>query len=158
MVANEGAVVNEAQPDKQPAKAKRAVFRIPGAAILAIGLFTFGLTPVAWTVPGMLALYAIPVALLYWVLRVRTTATPEGLTVRTLFGRGEVSWSDLKGVTVTNKGKVYAVTTAGAEMLLPTVRSNNIPALSLISDGRLPDPTGLTADVNTPESSDKPDD
>lgn len=133
----------------QPRKAKRAVLRIPGAAVVAIFLLTFGMTPIAWTVPGLLVLYVIPAALLYWVLRVRTTATPEGLDVRDLFSGRRLSWEEVRGLSVSKRGKISAVTTDGTTVALPAVRSHNLPALSLISGGRLPDPTGLTSDLTS---------
>ena len=152
-----GSVAEEAarehvEPDitdpPQPRKAKRAVIRTPpGAALVAIFLLTFGMTPIAWTVPGLLVLYVIPAALLYWVLRLRTTATPEGLDVRALFERRQLAWDELRGLSIGKRGRISAVTTDGTTVALPAVRSHNLPALSLISGGRLPDPSGLTTDL-----------
>lgn len=163
-VANE--TVNDAQPERaqaaatgpepaepalaepaQPPKTKRSVIRIPGTTIPVIVLLAIGMTPIAWTVPGMLALYVLPAALLYWVLRVRTTATPDGLTVRRLLGKHHLSWSELRGLSVSKRGKIAAVTTDDVSVTLPAVRSRHLPMLSLISAGRLPDPTGLTTDL-----------
>lgn len=149
-VAHERAEPRVTDP-AQPRKAKHAVMRIPGAAVVAIFLLTFGMTPIAWTVPGLLVLYVIPAVLLYWVLRVRTTATPEGLHVRDLLRSHRLSWDDVRGLSVSNRGKVSAVTADGATVGLPAVRSRNLPALSLISGGRVPDPTGLTSDMTREE-------
>lgn len=128
----------------QPPKARRAVMRTPGSTIIAIFLLTVGMTPVAWTAPGMLVLYLIPAALLYLVLRVRTTVTPDGLFVRKPFSSAHLTWTGLRGFATDNRGKLAAVTTDDTRITLPAVRGRHLPVLSLLSGGRLADPTGLT--------------
>lgn len=130
----------------QPPKKKRAVMRTPGSTIIVIFLLAVGMTPFAWTAPGMLVLYLIPVGWLYWVLRVRTTVTPDGIFVRKLFSGEHLPWSGLRGFATDKRGGLTAVTTEDTRIRLPAVRGRHLPVLSLLSGGRLPDPTGLTTD------------
>lgn len=130
----------------QPPKKKRAVMRTPGSTIIVIFLLAVGMTPFAWTAPGMLVLYLIPVVWLYWVLRVRTTVTPDGIFVRKLFTRAHLTWPELRGFATDKRGALTAVSTEDTRIRLPAVRGRHLPVLSLLSGGRLPDPTGLTTD------------
>lgn len=130
----------------QPPKKKRAVMRTPGSTIIVIFLLAVGMTPFAWTAPGMLVLYLIPAALLYWVLRVRTTVTPDGIFVRKPFSTARLTWSGLRGFATDKRGRLTAVTTDDTRISLPAVRGRHLPVLALLSGGRLPDPTGLTTD------------
>ncbi|WP_232376274.1 PH domain-containing protein [Amycolatopsis aidingensis] len=132
---------------------RQAILRIPGIATLAVAVLTVCVTPAAFAVPGLQALYLVPIALFVWILRTRTVADARGLTVRTVFGQRELPWSELKGLSLSKRGKVSAVTTAGEEVALPTVRTRHLPVLSLVSEGRVGDPTGLTEDMDTTSES-----
>jgi hypothetical protein len=91
-------------------------------------------------------IYVFPLGLLVFVLRTRTVADSTGLTVRTMFGHRELPWSALKGLALTDKSKVRAVLTDDSQITLPTVRTRHLPVLSLVSGGRLEDPSGLTTE------------
>ncbi|GAB3477947.1 PH domain-containing protein [Amycolatopsis cihanbeyliensis] len=132
---------------------RKAILRVPGIATLAVALLTVCVTPAAFALPGLQALYLVPIALFVWILRTRTVADARGLTVRTVFGTRELPWSRLKGLSLTKRGKVRAVTTDGEEVALPTVRTRHLPVLSLVSEGRVGDPTGLTEDMDTTSES-----
>jgi hypothetical protein len=127
----------------------RLVFRIPATAVLGALLFAVTATPFAWAAPGLLAIYLVPVVATAWVLRVRTTADGEKLVARTLFGRHVLPWSDVRALKVSERSWVRAVDEAGKELPLPNVRTRHLPALSLISGGRLDDPTGAPTDAPT---------
>jgi hypothetical protein len=119
----------------------RLVFRIPSTAVLGALLFAVTATPFAWAAPGLFAIYLVPIAAIFWVLRVQTTADREKLVVRTLFSRHELPWSDIRAFRVSERSWVRAVGEDGKELPLPTVRTRHLPALSLMSGGRLDDPT-----------------
>jgi hypothetical protein len=119
----------------------RLVFRIPATAVLGALLFAVTATPFAWAAPGLFAVYLVPVVAIAWVIRVRTVADQEKLVARTLFGRHVVAWSDVRAFRVSERSWVRAVVEDGKELPLPTVRTRHLPALSLISGGRLDDPT-----------------
>ncbi|PXY28311.1 hypothetical protein BAY60_11105 [Prauserella muralis] len=129
-----------------PAEGRRAVFRVPGTALLTIIILLFCITPAAFALPGLQALYLIPIGLTVWIIRTRTTATREGLTVRTMFGTRELPWEALSGLAITPKSKVQAVLADGGKVTLPTVRTRHLPVLSLVSEGRVPDPSGVLAE------------
>lgn len=126
-------------------KQRRAVFRVPPVSLLTIPLLLFCITPVAFTVPGLQVLYLIPVAIVVWVVRVRTVATPEGLTARTLTASRSIPWDDLAGLSVTEKAAIRAALPDGTTTPLPYVRLHHVPVLSLLSGGRIPDPSGALA-------------
>ncbi|WP_243859170.1 PH domain-containing protein [Amycolatopsis arida] len=146
-VVDEKPEQRERPEEPVPAKQRKAVFRIPAIAMLAVALLTVCVIPAAFALAGLQVLLLVPIGLAWWILRSRTTATPSGLTVRTAFGRQELAWSELKGLALARRGRVRAVATDGREVTLPSVRPRHLPVLSLISGGRLPDPTGLTDDM-----------
>ncbi|HET9140592.1 PH domain-containing protein [Actinophytocola sp.] len=124
----------------EPQVPSRLVFRVPGTAVLAALLLAVGATPFAFGAPGLYIIYVIPVALIVWVLRVRTTASPDGLTVRHVFTSRALPWSTLKGLRLTRRSGVRAVLRDDTEVALPNVRTRHLSALALISGGRLDDP------------------
>lgn len=127
---------------------RKAIFRVPAIALLGVALLMVCLAPTAFAgVPGLWVLYLIPLGLIIFVVRTRTVATAKGLTVRTMFGRRELPWESLKGLAITDRAKVRAVLTDGTEVPLPTVRTRHLPVMSLVSEGRFKDPTGLTDDL-----------
>jgi hypothetical protein len=119
----------------------RLVFRVPAIAVLGALLLAAGATPFAFGAPGLVAIYIVPLAMIVWVLRTRTTADAAGLAVRRVFTGRTLPWSTLKGLRLTKRATVRAVLTDDTEVALPAVRVRHLPALALISGGRLDDPT-----------------
>lgn len=115
--------------------------------MLAVAVLVICVTPAAFALPGLQALYLLPIIVAVYVARVRTTATSTGLDIRTLFGKRSLPWDSLKGLALTPRGQVRAVTQEGEQVALPTVRTRHLPVLALVSGGRLSDPTGLTDDL-----------
>ena len=139
------------------------MFKIPSTAVLGALLFAITATPFAWAAPGLFAIYVIPVVAIAWILRVRTTADGEKLVARTLFGKHVLPWADVRALKVSARSWVRAVDEAGKELPLPNVRTRHLPALSLISGGRLDDPTEAPAETpsetlpeSTAEESEEP--
>ncbi|HEX7307013.1 PH domain-containing protein [Lentzea sp.] len=120
---------------------KKLVFRIPATALLAAALIVICVTPVAWVAPGLQVLYVLPLAYAYWVLRNRTTVTEEEIVARGVFGTTTLKWTDVKYIRLVEKGWLRAVRQDASEVTLPAVRFMHLPALSLVSGGRVPDPT-----------------
>lgn len=146
--------MSEKAEPPQPAKRRKATFRVPLIALLAIFGLMVCLAPTAFAdVPGLWVLYVIPLALIVFVVRPKTVATPQGLTVRTVFGHRELPWEALKGLSISKRAKVRAVLTDDSMISLPSVRTRHLPVLALVSGGRLKDPSGLIDDlVTTPET------
>ncbi|KJK51235.1 hypothetical protein UK23_07635 [Lentzea aerocolonigenes] len=122
-------------------RVKKLVFRIPATALLAAGLIAICVTPVAWAIPGLQALYVIPLGYAWWVVRNRTTVTEESLVARGVFGSTTVRWDEVKSIRLVQKGWLKAVKTDDSEVTLPAVRFMHLPALSVVSGGRVPDPS-----------------
>jgi hypothetical protein len=122
-------------------RVKKLVFRIPATALLAAGLIAICVTPVAWVAPGLQALYVLPLAYAYWVVRNRTTVTEEELVARGPFATTTVKWDEVKSIRLVEKGWLKVVKTDDTEVRLPAVRFMHLPALSLVSGGRVPDPS-----------------
>ncbi|MFD0206055.1 MULTISPECIES: PH domain-containing protein [Saccharothrix] len=123
----------------------KVVFRIPTPALLAAGSAAICATPVAWGVPGLQALYLLPAAFAWWVVRNRTTVDGERIVARGTFGKREVQWSDVKAIKVVPKGWLSAVLTDDSLVRLPAVRAGHLPMLSQVSGGRVADPTAVAA-------------
>jgi hypothetical protein len=142
-------VAEEDRADNERDRERKAVFRVPGAALLAVLFLMACLTPTAFSgVPGLWALYVVPLLLIVFVIRTRTVASGEGLAVRTMFGHRELPWAALKGLAITDKARVKAVLTDDTQVPLPTVRTRHLPVISLVSGGRMKDPSGLTDDMD----------
>lgn len=119
----------------------RLVFRIPSTAVLGALLFAIAATPFALAAPWLSLVYLMPLLGIVWVLRLRTTADADRLVARNLFTRHDLPWSQVRALRVSERSWVRAVVEDGKELPLPTVRTRHLPALALISGGRLDDPT-----------------
>lgn len=129
----------------------RLVFRTPVTAVLGALLFIVTATPFAAASPWLLPVYLVPVAAIVAVLRLRTTATADGLVARTMFASHELAWSDIRALRLSERSWVRAVLVSGKEQPLPSVRTRHLPALSLISGGRLDDPSEAPAAEQEPD-------
>lgn len=140
--------VAEEKQQEQASEDRKAVFKIPNTALLAIVFLAVCVTPVALgEVPYLWWLYIFPIGLAVFVLRTRTTASAKGLEVRTMFGQRDLPWSSLKGLAITGKAKVQAVLKDETKVALPAVRTRHLPVISLVSAGHMADPSGLTDDI-----------
>uniref|UniRef100_UPI0031DBDEE7 PH domain-containing protein n=1 Tax=Saccharothrix mutabilis TaxID=33921 RepID=UPI0031DBDEE7 len=129
----------------------KLVFRIPAPALLAALTIAICVTPVAWTVPGLQVLYAVPVGYAVWVLRNRTTVDSSQLVARSTFGKRVVAWDDVKAIKVVPKGWLSAVLRDDSLVRLPAVRAVHLGALSSVSGGRVPDPNAAPGSVESAE-------
>ncbi|MFC8527008.1 PH domain-containing protein [Nocardia sp. NPDC057227] len=116
------------------------VIRVPQLAYIGVLILTFSVffPFVGW--PSLLwPLLLIPVVMLLWVERTRTTVTPEGLELRTVFTTKSVEWSRVAGVRLPKRGFVRARLTDESEVKLPAVGYDRLRELIAASDGRIPD-------------------
>jgi hypothetical protein len=123
------------------------VFRNSPLAVLAAIAFVVCFTPVALTVRGMTVLYLIPIAMVFWVLRLRTTVDSDTIAARGTLRTQRVAWSDVTAVRLRTRSRVSAVLNSGTELPLPAVHVRDLPVLARMSGGRLPD---LSAEPTTP--------
>lgn len=95
-------------------------------------------------------MYVLPLAYAYWVVRNRTTVTDEQIVARGLFGSTTLKWDEVKSIRLVQKGWLKAVKADDSEVTLPAVRFMHLPALSLVSGGRVPDPTVVEEPAEEP--------
>ena len=109
-------------------------------AHIAVGFFTLGLLiPVlAW--PASAPLLLIPVLLSALIVRLRTVADDDGVTVRKLFGSRTVSWDDIDGLRFNRGSWGRAHLKSGEDVRLPAVSFAILPQLTAASAGRVPNP------------------
>lgn len=127
--------------ENAPSRPSKIVFRIPGVALLAAGLITICATPFAFAAPGLQAIYLLPVGYAVWVLRNRTTVDSRQLVARSTFSQRVLPWSEVKAIKVADRSWLRAVLADDSLVTLPAVRIGHLPALALISGGRIPDPS-----------------
>ena len=118
------------------------VIKISPMAHLAVGFLTLGLLiPVlAW--PPSAPLLVIPVVLSALIIRLRTVADGQGVTVRTLLGSQTARWDDIDGLRFSRGSWARARLKSGAELRLPAVTFATLPLLdrSQLGTGSQPIP------------------
>lgn len=123
---------------------ERAVFRISPLTVLVALVLAVCLTPLAGAGPYLWLVYLVPIGVIFWTLRVRTTADAESVTVRRVVGGQRVVWGEITSLRVAkakdpSRARVSAVLDGGAELPLPAVHVRDLPALAAASGGHLPD-------------------
>jgi hypothetical protein len=116
------------------------VIKVSPMAHFAVGFLTLGLLiPVlAW--PPCAPLLVIPVLLSALIVRLRTVADDQGVTVRTLLGSQSARWEDIDGLRFNRGSWGRARLKNGAELRLPAVTFATLPLLTEASSGRVPNP------------------
>ncbi|MGH3585847.1 MAG: PH domain-containing protein [Pseudonocardia sp.] len=134
-----------ATPDEQsaaPPPHAGAVFRISPLVMLVALTFAVCATPVALSGPYLWLVYLVPIGIIGWTLRVRTTVDADALTVRHLLRGRRVPWAQISSLRLRDRARVSAVLSDGAELPLPAVHVRDLPRLAAASGGHLPDPAG----------------
>ena len=119
----------------------RVVFQTPKVALLPIALLALCMTPVAFGAPGLVAIYVVPLGLVWLVLRARTVAGSDGVVVRTALRSRRIEWSQVASLRLGRPNKVSLVLNGGERLTLPAVRLGDLPALAKASGGVVPDPS-----------------
>ncbi|HEY6424006.1 MAG TPA: PH domain-containing protein [Pseudonocardiaceae bacterium] len=139
------------KPSVRPARHTRAwhtgavtdsdtvTFRLPRTALIGVFGLLVCMTPVAFGAPGLQVLYVVPLACAIWLLRTRTVVGPDTVVVHRVLSSRQITWSDLQGLRVDARSRVWAVLRSGEEVGLPAVRARDLPLLAAASGGRLPD-------------------
>ena len=120
--------------------APTVTFRPPLTGLIAVFGLTVCVTPVAFGAPGLQALYLLPLGVVIWLVRTRTVAGPETVVAQRVLGTRRATWSDLAGLRVDDRSRVWAVPRDGKEFGLPAVRARDLSLLAKVSRGRLSDP------------------
>jgi hypothetical protein len=135
------------------------VFRISPLNLLAIVALSVCAVPAAFGAPWFWVIYIVPLALAIRVLRIRTTAGPDGLAARGVLRATRVAWEDVSALRLRSsriRSRVSAVLRTGSELPLPAVHVRDLPRLAAASGGRLPDPTGTDPTAAEPEPTSPP--
>jgi len=122
-------------------------------AHFAVGYVALGLLVPVLVWPWCAPLLLIPVMLSALLVRCRTVADREGVTVRTLWASRSVRWEDIEGLRFgrgawararlkdgLKDGKDGQDGQDGKEMVLPAVTFATLPLLTGASAGRVPNP------------------
>jgi hypothetical protein len=92
------------------------------------------------TWPLTAPLLIIPVLLSALIIRLRTQADNNGVTVRTLLGSQSVRWEEIDGLRFRRSSWARAQLKSGRELRLPAVTFATLPLLTRASAGRVPNP------------------
>lgn len=126
-------------------------FRRPLTALMGVFGLIVCMTPVAFGLPGLQVLYLVPLGVTIWLVRTRTVVGPDSVVAHRVVGSQRVIWSDLRGLRMDERSRVWAVLREGEEVRLPAVRARDLPLLAAASGGRLPDPLAATGEQRAPE-------
>jgi hypothetical protein len=116
------------------------VINISPMAHFAVGFFALGLLIPVLTWPATAPLLIIPVVLSALIIRLRTQADRDGVTVRTLLGSQSVRWADIDGLRFNKSSWARAQLKDGGTLRLPAVTFATLPLLTEASGGRVPNP------------------
>ena len=116
------------------------VIKISPIAHFAVGFFALGLLIPVLTWPLSAPLLIIPVLLSALIVRLRTQADYDGVTVRTLLGSRSVRWEDIEGLRFSRSSWARAQLKSGGDLRLPAVTFATLPQLTEVSAGRVPNP------------------
>lgn len=122
--------------------ARALVFTPSRLTIFVVLVTVVGALPLLFSVPYFWLALLVPIAIIGRVLWVRTTVDPDSLRVRSLRGSRTVRWDDVRGLSLARRSSVTALLADGTELVLPSVRVRDLPALALASGGRITDPVG----------------
>ncbi|OLT23033.1 hypothetical protein BJF78_32525 [Pseudonocardia sp. CNS-139] len=124
-------------PAEDAAERRPVVFRVSPLVILVALTLVVCATPFAFGAPFLWLIYLVPVGIIVWTVRVRTTVDGESVAVRRVLGGRRVPWTQISSLRLRDRGRVSAVLTDGAELPLPAVHIRDLPQLAAASGGRL---------------------
>jgi Bacterial PH domain len=116
------------------------VINISPMAHFAVGFFALGLLIPVFTWPATAPVLIIPVVLSALIIRLRTQADRDGVTVRTLLGSHRVRWEEIDGLRFSKGSWARAKLKNGDELRLPAVTFATLPLLTEASEGQVPNP------------------
>ena len=112
---------------------KLAYFAVPVALLLVLMLMGISVPGFAWTI-------VVPLALIWWIRRLKTVVDEQGITAVGTFKTVRIPWHDVNGLRFPKWSPVCVVLNDDSSVRLPSVSFNDVPALAKASGGRVPDP------------------
>ena len=116
-----------------------AYFAVPMMFIVTVVLAGASLPLLGWTL-------VLPVLLGFWIWRLRTVVTEDGLEAVGTIATRDIGWAEIDGLQFPRWGSVRAVLINGTKVRLPAITFQDLPRLSAASRGRIPDPYAAAAD------------
>lgn len=141
MSSTEPSVPDPAAPEAPREVPPRLVFRHSALGILAAVLFLVCALPLMLSVPFFWLVVLVPIGFVVWLVRMRTTVDGDTVTARTVAGSRSVAWDDIASLRLGKRSGLTAVLGDETALPLPAVHLRDLPALSVASGGRVPDPT-----------------
>ncbi|MCE4265314.1 PH domain-containing protein [Rhodococcus sp. AD45-ID] len=137
-------------------KPLRHVIRISQLAYMACAFLLFAVSFPIFGWPAAFSwLLILPIIAVYFVARVRTTVSPDGLEVRSMFSSRTLSWDEVKGFRFPKRSWARAELTDGTEVTLPAVSFVRLPEIAIASGGRITDPYAAAADAFDAEEAER---
>lgn len=115
-------------------------FRINRIAYFTVPMVALVVVLLVGASPWFAIALVVPVVLWLWIHRLRTVVTENGLRAVRMFSTTEIAWSEVAGLQFPKWSSVRAVLTDGNRVRLPAIGFRDLPALSIVSGGRIPDP------------------
>lgn len=117
-------------------------FRLPRSSYLAVLFLAVGVS-VLLQDPWFALLYLVPLAVAFFIARRGTDVDPDGVTVHALLRSERFAWREIRGVAVSDRGRVSLALGDGAggiaaTVALPCVGVAGLPVLAEASGGALP--------------------
>jgi hypothetical protein len=110
-------------------------------AHIVVGLIALGMLSMIFAWPSWTAvLLVIPMLLSVAIVRYRTVAELDQVTVRTMLRSRTVPWDDIDGLRFGKQPWARARRSDGSELVLPAVTFSTLPLLTAASGGRVPNP------------------
>lgn len=103
-------------------------FRHPGSISIAALVACFGAIPLGTYRWFLAPILLVPLVVLFWGIRAGTDAGPDGVTIRALFGRRRLAWSQIQGFARMDR-RVVAVLVGDRVATLPAVTPGDLPRL-----------------------------
>jgi hypothetical protein len=121
----------------------RVRFRLPRSSYLAVLFLALGVSVLLFE-PWFAFLYLVPVAVAAFIARRGTDVDPRGVTVHALLRSETFTWDQVRGIAVSDGGRVSlalrdAAGGVAATVRLPCVGAAGLPVLAEASGGALPD-------------------
>ncbi len=127
--------------ESRPRAGARAVLQVGRPALLAVLVVLLSTVPLVSAAPWLFFWTPVlPVLAGAWVLRARTVADDQGITIRTLARSTATPWDEVDGIRFPRRGWGRLVRLDGSETPMVGVGFSDLRVLSRASGGRVPDP------------------
>ena len=104
-------------------------FRPERTTLAVVVVMALGALPLGLSSPYLAPVLLVPLAALGWVLRARVVATRAGLEVSNGLAVRRLTWDDVAGFRVPDRGPVVLLRTAGRPLRLTVLSRRELPRL-----------------------------